>query len=316
LVGGKAVVTKIVDSLLCKRSNIQIGSVISSIDHVSIKRRIKENLAYVPASNYGGKLKTMHAFILNSQTPQALFTVENLGAKKFGVTIKQVERDFIKEYTEFMGMTSPIVAKVMDGNIGYIYFSNLNGKNLDSAMNVVGKTHTIIFDLRNYPTNGYGTYYAPNYLLSQSKIYARNTFPNFSLPGIFNYKIANDDTNVSKVGKDNPNPYAGKVILLVDHRTQSAGEWACMTLMTAPNVTVIGNQTAGADGNVTRTILPGNYKISFSGLGIYFPNGDETQRSGIPIDIKVNYTIKDIVNKVDPLLNRAIEFANKKFKTN
>jgi len=36
----------------------------------------------------------------------------------------------------------------------------------------------------------------------------------------------------------------------------------------------IGNQTAGADGNQTRMIFPGNYKILFSGLGIYHPNGD------------------------------------------
>ena len=89
-----------------------------------------------------------------------------------------------------------------------------------------------------------------------------------------------------------------------------------MTLMTATNVTVIGNQTAGADGNVTRTILPGNYKINFSGLGIYFPDGTETQGIGIPIDIKVRYTINNIINNNDPALNRAIEFANQKRNNN
>jgi len=316
LIGGKAVVTKIVDSLLCNGSNIQVGSVISSIDDISIRQRIKANLDYVAASNYGGKLKTMHAFILNSHIPQASYSFQNPDGKKVIANIKQVERNFIKEYSDFMKMTSPVIAKVMDGNIGYIYFSNLNNKNLDSAMNVVGKTKAIIFDMRNYPTNGYGIYYVPNYLLSQSKIYARNSYPNFTFPGMFNYKIANDNTNFSKVGKDNLNPYQGKVILLVDHRTQSAAEWACMTLMTAGKVTVIGSQTAGADGNVTRTILPGNYNINFSGLGIYFPDGTETQRIGIPIDIKVRYTINDMINNNDPALNRAIEFANQKRNNN
>jgi len=312
LIDGKAVVTKIADSLLCNGSNIQVGSIISTIDHISIKRRIKANLDYVPASNYGGKLKTMLAFILNSRVPEALYSFENRDGKKFVAAIKQVERNFINEYADFMKMTSPVIAKVMDGNIGYIYFSNLNGKNLDSAMHAVSETKAIIFDMRNYPTNGYGIYYVPNYLLGQPKIYARNTYPNFAFPGLFKYKIANDDTNVSKVGKNNPKPYQGKIILLVDHRTQSAAEWACMTLMTAPNVTVIGSQTAGADGNVTRTILPGNYNINFSGLGVYFPDGAETQRRGIPIDIETKYTINDIVNNNDPILNRAMEFANQK----
>lgn len=312
LIDGKAVVTKIVDSLSCKGSTIRVGSVISSIDHVSIKRRIKANLNYVPASNYGGKLKTMMAFILNSDVPQALYTFQNPDGKKVADTIKQLERNFLKEYSDFMKMTSPVTAKVMNGNIGYIFFSNINGKNLDSAINAVSNTRAIIFDMRNYPTNGYGTYYLPDYLLSQPQIYARNTYPNYSYPGMFKYKIANDDTKVSRVGKINPKPYRGKIILLVDYRTQSAAEWACMTLMTAPDVTVIGNQTAGADGNVTRTILPGNYKINFSGLGIYFPNGSATQRKGIPINIEVKYKIKDIIYDIDPVLQRAIAFVTKK----
>ncbi|RZM23288.1 MAG: hypothetical protein EOO88_26630 [Pedobacter sp.] len=309
---GKAVVTEVLDSLLSGSSNIQVGSVISAIDGISIRRRVKANLEYVPASNYGGKLKTMHGFILNSRIPKALYSFKNPDGKKVVASIGQVERNFIKDYVDFMKMTSPVVAKVMDGNIGYIYFSNLNGKNLDSAMNAVAKTKAIIFDMRNYPTNGYGIYYVPNYLLGQPKIYARNTYPDFSLPGIFHYKVANDDTQVGKVGKNNSDPYTGKVILLVDHRTQSAAEWACMTLMTADNVTVIGNQTAGADGNVTRTVLPGNYKVSFSGLGIYFPDGSQTQRVGIPIDVRVDYSIEDWVRGRDPLLEKAIQFANKK----
>jgi len=314
LIDGKAVVTKIVDSLSCKGSTIRVGSVISSIDHISIKRRIKANLDYAPASNYGGKLKTMLAFILNSEVPQALYAFQNPNGKRVIATIKQVERNFLKEYSDFMKMTSPVTAKVMNGDIGYIFFSNINDKNLDSAMNAVSNTRAILFDMRNYPINGYGTYYVPNYLLSQPQIYARNTYPNYAFPGMFKYKIANDDTNLSRVGKVNPKPYGGKIILLVDHRTQSAAEWACMTLMTAPDVTVIGNQTAGADGNVTRTILPGNYMINFSGLGIYFPNGADTQRKGIPINIEVQYTVKDIIHDHDPVLKRAIEFVNQKGK--
>jgi len=171
-------------------------------------------------------------------------------------------------------------------------------------------TKAIIFDMRNYPTNGTGTYTIPEYLLAEQKIYSRLTRPDFNLPGTFKYEIANKATAYSKVGKLNPDFYKGKVILLVDSRTQSAGEWACMTLKTATHVTVIGNQTAGADGNVTRTILPGGYKINFSGLGIYNPDGSETQRIGIKVDIPVSYTIKDVINKNDPLLKRAIEFIN------
>ena len=42
----------------------------------------------------------------------------------------------------------------------------------------------------------------------------------------------------------------------------------------------------------------------------FFANGDEAQRVGVPIDIPVRYTIKDIVNGKDKILERAIGFAN------
>lgn len=312
LIDGKAVVTKIIDSARVNHSLIQVGSVINSINGIAIKRRIKEFWDYVPASNPGGKLKSMHAFILNTQSAGAIFSGENPDKKKFTTPINQMERNFLKDYISFFEMNSPVTAKVMNGNIGYVFFSNINRKNLDSAMQAIIHTKAIIFDMRNYPEHATGTYLLPGYLLNQPEIYARNTYPDFSLPGLFNYEIANEGTEFSTVGKYNTNPYQGKIILLVDSRTQSAAEWACMALMTAKNVTVIGNQTAGADGNVTRTVLPGGYKISFSGLGIYFPDGTETQKRGIPIDIKVKYTVQDFIRNHDPVLKRAIDFANRK----
>ena len=86
-------------------------------------------------------------------------------------------------------------------------------------------------------------------------------------------------------------------------------EFNCLILKTYKNTIIIGNQTAGADGNITRVTYPGNYKVSFSGFGIYQANGDEAQRVGIPIDIYVKYTIQDFIEDKDPILERAVEYA-------
>ncbi|RAJ83158.1 C-terminal processing protease CtpA/Prc [Chitinophaga dinghuensis] len=311
LIEGKAVVTKIIDSTLAHDARLQVGATLTSINGVPISRLIKTFWEDVPASNAGGKLKSMHAFILNTHSAQAQYGSISKDGKKFNMVLPQIERDFLKDYLDFFQMNSKITAKILEGNIGYVFFSNLHYKNLDSVMKSLWNTKAIIFDMRNYPMEGTGTYQVPGYLLSQPELYARNTYPDFSLPGRFNYMISNEGTAYSQVGRHNPNPYKGKIILLVDSRTQSAAEWACMTLLTSKNVTIIGNQTAGADGNVTRTILPGGYKIAFSGLGIYFPDGTETQRKGIPIDIEVQYTVADLIENRDPLLAKAIEFVNK-----
>ena len=77
---------------------------------------------------------------------------------------------------------------------------------------------------------------------------------------------------------------------------------------TAPNVKCIGSQTSGADGNVSNIPLPGGYYVRMTGLGVFYPDGRETQRIGIVPDIEVNPTIEGIKNKKDEVLERAIEY--------
>lgn len=75
-----------------------------------------------------------------------------------------------------------------------------------------------------------------------------------------------------------------------------------------PRAKVMSSTTAAADGDVSRFYLPGQLYTMFSGIGIYYPNGDETQRSGIKIDIPVSPTIKSIRAEKDELLDHAIQY--------
>jgi C-terminal processing protease CtpA/Prc len=100
--------------------------------------------------------------------------------------------------------------------------------------------------------------------------------------------------------------YRGKVILLGDERTQSHAEFTMMALRTAPDVTIVGSPTAGADGNVSLITLPGGITTYFSGLGVFYPDGSPTQRVGIVPDIVAVPTIAGIQNGVDEVLERAL----------
>jgi carboxyl-terminal processing protease len=309
LIENKAVVTKIVDASALGSSGIKEGSVIESINKISLSARIREYWNYVEGSNDGGKIKNLHKLVLNSEQASALLSGYHTDGTKFSAEVRLGERDYLKDYEDFYEMTSPTVSKMIASDVAYVYYTNLTNENYKSVLEPLMKTKAIIFDMRNYPVKT-PVYDIPKYFLSAPKIYARTTRPDFKHPGAFIYESANIGTTAETVGKINANPYQGRVILLVDSRTQSAAEWSCMIMQTYGKVTVIGSPTAGADGNVTRTTLPGGYKLSFSGLGIYYPDDRETQRVGIPIDIRVDYTIKDVIAKSDPVLKRAVEFIN------
>lgn len=58
-----------------------------------------------------------------------------------------------------------------------------------------------------------------------------------------------------------------------------------------PDVTVIGTQSAGANGNVSEFVLPGGIRSCFSGLGWYYPGGWCVQRLEVRLDLEVEPTI-------------------------
>jgi C-terminal processing protease CtpA/Prc len=102
-------------------------------------------------------------------------------------------------------------------------------------------------------------------------------------------------------------------VLLADERTQSHAEFTAMCLQTAPSAVTIGSQTAGADGNVSLVGLPGKISTYFSGIGVYYPDGAETQKVGVRIDITVRPTIVGIQTGRDEVLEKALEYLNDRF---
>ncbi|HEU0125413.1 MAG TPA: S41 family peptidase, partial [Flavobacterium sp.] len=85
-------------------------------------------------------------------------------------------------------------------------------------------------------------------------------------------------------------------------------EFTAMSIQTAPDVTIIGSQTAGADGNVCSFQIVKGFYTAFSGIGVFYPNKKETQRIGIVPDIEVKPTILGIQQGRDEILERAILF--------
>jgi C-terminal processing protease CtpA/Prc len=91
----------------------------------------------------------------------------------------------------------------------------------------------------------------------------------------------------------------------------SVGEFFTMVYKTNPRAITLGTQTGGADGDITRLTLPGNVQITFSGLGVYFPDGSETQRIGIKPDIEIKPTVEGYISDTDEQLDAAIKYLQK-----
>jgi len=143
-------------------------------------------------------------------------------------------------------------------------------------------------------------------LTPDAKPFVKFTKGNLMKPGNFSFT-----PNLSVGGNDN-GTYQGKVAILINEETQSQAEYTTMAFQTSPNNKVFGSTTAGADGNISAIILPGKIRTMISGIGVYYPDGTETQRVGIVPDVEVKPTIKGLTEGKDEVLEKALEWIKKK----
>jgi carboxyl-terminal processing protease len=299
IIDNKAIVTGCYNDSLCKKNDIQFGDVFLKVGNLTIEDIIKEMSKYIGASNEATKLRNIYYAIFNGQTDSVSATFDRNGV----VVEKTIYRYYFKDFKyKWTNDNKNDTCKILAGNIGYINLGLLQPKQTDLYLNKLKDTKAIIFDVRNYPN---GTMYSiANFLNADNKPFAKFTDPDLSYPGVYHY------TAPYSCGKKNSNPYAGKVILLFNETSQSHAEFTLMALQTAPNVVSIGSQTAGADGDVSLITFPGNYKTYMTGIGVYYPDGRETQRIGIVPDIEIKPTIEGLKLKRDEVLEKAIEVIN------
>ena len=163
-------------------------------------------------------------------------------------------------------------------------------------------TKGIIIDIRNYP-NTFVPYLLGSYFASSTRSFVKITAANTDNPGEINFV---KELEVPK----SIDPYLGKLIVLVNEYSQSQSEFTAMAFRAGDNTTIVGSTTAGADGNVSDINLPGGISTRITGMGIFYPDGLETQRIGIVPDIEVKPTIKGIKNMKDEVLEKAIKIIN------
>lgn len=125
------------------------------------------------------------------------------------------------------------------------------------------------------------------------------------------FKLVED---TSSPMKPHPVKYNKPIVILINEEAISIGEFMPMIYSKAPRAVLMGSPTAGADGPVSRLILPGNSLVMFTGTGIYWKDGKETQRVGIQPDITIYPTIEGFKKNRDEVLEKAIDHLSKEIK--
>ena len=299
IIDEKLVVTNILGDSLAEADNIKIGTVITKINGKTIKELAVENRDLICASNEVAYFDKLVTPILRNDSQNV--EVEFLKNGKYETKSMIWFSYHDSHRNEFKkGATKKKERfKLLDNNIGYVDMGIIKEKHIPDMIQALKSTKAIVFDMRNYPQNTWKE--ISDFLNSQEKSFCIYTMPYPNYPGRYVW------TEERKCGFENKDNYKGKVIVLLNEDSISQSEWTAMSFQTANNTTIIGSQTAGADGNAFEFDFKGFHTI-YSAIGVYYPDGRETQRIGIVPDIEVKPTIKGIQEGKDEVLDRALVF--------
>ncbi len=294
----KIIVTKILNDTLAASNDIKVGDVFIKLNGKTTKEIIQHNKDLVFASNNAFYLNYLSNQITMGFGPKV--TIESTrNGKTTEKTIDWYDVQIARSNLFKKNKSEKI--KMLQNNIGYVNMGKLQVKDIAEMVTTFKETKAIIFDMRNYPNETWEE--ISKFLNKEQKTFAIYTKPDLTYPGRYIW-----DTAGSTCGTENNEYYKGKVIVLLNEESISQSEWTAMCFQTAPNTTIIGSQTAGADGNNSGFEFIKGFTTHFTGIGVYYPDRRETQRIGIVPDIEVKPTIKGIQEGRDEVLDRALQF--------
>jgi C-terminal processing protease CtpA/Prc len=208
--------------------------------------------------------------------------------------------------TQNLNETRPPKISELKPGIFYLALDRIKDKDFQAALPQLEKASGIIFDLRGYPS------VSPiviSHLIDAPVTSARWMVPIITKPDHLN--IVDYNTGGRWDLKPIEPRLKAKLAFLTDGRAISYAESYMGIIEAYKLAEIVGEPTAGTNGNVNPFTLPGNYTIVWTGMKVLKHDGSQHHGIGIQPTVPVSRTIKGVREKRDEQLERAIEVVSR-----
>lgn len=329
IVDDHILVTHLIFPEICSKAQINIGDKITSINGKSIPQIIKEKGELLSTSNNEKLVYVLSKYENNLIWPDDLSqkSIEVKSGKsnnRFSTKIEMIDVSNKEKYDLIVTYLQDKIQKrenrkIVHDDVAYFkinhtyqFINKVNNDKMDAVMDSIlvdaSKKKAIVFDMRAYPDwGGFVHHYVYKYFSPVENYFYKYYAPNLKNIGTFFY--LEDRAHYFPEIKDKKTyQYQGKVFILVNPESQSASEWYTMSLQNIfPQSLTIGQQSAGADGDLVKVNLPGDYLLEFTGNGIFYPDNSQTQQTGIRINELIKYKDQDFLDKKDLEFERVLK---------
>ncbi|MCP4147526.1 MAG: peptidase S41 [bacterium] len=295
---GQIVVTDIFDESL---TNLKKGDVVREINGKNAALLLENKEKYTSAATKGWKqFRALTELLASEDSTPVKLKIKRENDAPFEVILTPIKGSPL---TNFRKKNGNIKSKEIKEGIHYLNLSLISMAEIYELMPQLEKAKGIICDLRGYPNGNDGLIC---HLLKKDD--TSNGW--MKIPQIIYPDYEQVTYRESGWGLSRKEPHLNaKVVFITASSAVSYAESYMGYIEHYKLATIVGQPTAGTNGNVTYLKLPGHYSISWTGMRVV--KHDDSQHHGIGIKphVLVNRTLKGIREGRDEFLEKAIEIA-------
>ncbi len=299
-----AVITDVVPGSPAEQSVLRPGYVIRSVDGYTLEDIAASNLQTPPdneRNRRAGPVQGMRALLFGETGKQVV--VEYLDennqlqratlqfAKRDASGCAQIDPSLPPSCAEFE------VKRLADGT-GYLRFSGFLPMVLERTLQAIDDltdAPALIIDLRGNPGGVFPVRKAiASKLVGEPKLFMR-----------YQHRDGLEEAYLDSM----PNPYKGKVVILVDELSASSSEEFAGSLQALGRATIVGSQTPGRCLTANIVSLPKGGVLIYPFGQSQTPNGRVLENNGVIPDIQVALDRKQLLQGIDAQLNVALQYA-------
>lgn len=281
-------------------TKVHKGDIIVSVDGIDAEQALLDAEEYISGSPQWRRFRASQRFGYGDKDSKANLTI------KRGNEIFQLQMERNRSYTEQISeLKRPKIDKIQD-EIYYVDLARAKMPEIEERMDDLANAKGVIFDLRGYPQ---GNDDVICHLLREEDIsdawmrIPQIIYPDFE--NVVGYK------NSGWGLKPKQPRIKGKVVFLTDGRAISYAESFMSFIEHYKLAEIVGQPTAGTNGNVNRLFLPGDFRIRWTGMKVVKHDGSQHHLIGIKPTVPVRRTIQGVIEGRDEFLEKALEIINK-----
>jgi len=277
-------------------TQVHTGDIIVSIDDTRAEQALLDAEEYISGSPQRRRLRALLQFGSGKSGTHANLVINSKGE----ICKIQIERSGEHRGAE---PKRPEIDRIQD-DVYYIDLTRVQMKEVEKIIHDIAQAKGVVFDFRGWADIDVLIYHL---LREKDTSNAWMRVPQIIYPDQENI-VGYTDFGWGLEPKE-PR-IKGKIVFLTDTRAFSAAESYLSYVEHYKLGEIVGQPTAGANGNVNTFSLPGDYTVFWTGMKVLKHDGSQHHLIGIQPTVPVQRTVQSVIEGKDEYLEKALEIIN------